>query len=208
MTREVMGRRPTQGDEKRVLFSNYCCWKRRPPLCHLDRSSVPGFPASRCSRRPRVRLSLKRAECRSINATVLDRKSGGGAQWRDLRFQRALLGNVFRKSYAQSHVPRASKGVRECRKVSAKSCMQRVGKSELRRISSVCPMRKSHQIQPITSCRLHPLWTIEMHHSVRSACTGFTEAARRAGTMLATSAHTASMTIDPPRTTGSQPFTW
>jgi hypothetical protein len=75
------------------------------------------------------------------------------------------------------------------------------------KVSSVCPMRKSHQIQPITSCRLHPLWTIEMHHSVRSACTGFTEAARRAGTMLATSAHTASMTIDPPRTTGSQPFT-
>ena len=34
-----MGLRPTQGDEKRVLFSNYCCWKRRPPLCHLDRSS-------------------------------------------------------------------------------------------------------------------------------------------------------------------------
>ena len=32
-----MGLRPTQGDEKRALFSNYCCWKRRPPLCHLDR---------------------------------------------------------------------------------------------------------------------------------------------------------------------------
>src|SRR6202044_2090152 len=35
----VMGLWPTQGDEKRVLFSNYCCWKRRPPLCHLDRRS-------------------------------------------------------------------------------------------------------------------------------------------------------------------------
>src|ERR1700679_2369198 len=35
----VMGLRPTQGDQKRVLFSNYCCWKRRLPLCHLDRSS-------------------------------------------------------------------------------------------------------------------------------------------------------------------------
>ena len=34
-----MGLRPTQGDEKRALFSNYCCWKRRPPLCHLDRRS-------------------------------------------------------------------------------------------------------------------------------------------------------------------------
>ena len=35
----VMGLRPTQGDEKRVLLSNYCCWKRRPPFCHLDRRS-------------------------------------------------------------------------------------------------------------------------------------------------------------------------
>src|SRR6202041_2821678 len=52
-----MGLRPTQGDEKRVLLSNYCCWKRRPPLCHLDRSA---------------------------------------AQWRDLRCQRSLPGNVFR----------------------------------------------------------------------------------------------------------------
>src|SRR5580698_5009217 len=33
-----LGRR-SQGDEKRVLFSNYCCWKRRPPLCPLDRRS-------------------------------------------------------------------------------------------------------------------------------------------------------------------------
>src|ERR1700722_19147979 len=35
----VMGLRPTQGDEKRVWFSNHCCWKRRPPLCPLDRRS-------------------------------------------------------------------------------------------------------------------------------------------------------------------------
>jgi hypothetical protein len=27
------------GDEKRLLFSSYCPWKYRPPLCHLDRSS-------------------------------------------------------------------------------------------------------------------------------------------------------------------------
>src|ERR1700728_4748696 len=38
-TGEVMGLRPTQGDEKRVLFSNYCCRRRRPPLYHLDRRS-------------------------------------------------------------------------------------------------------------------------------------------------------------------------
>jgi hypothetical protein len=37
--RGVMGLRPTQGDEQRLLFSNYCPWKHCPPLCHLDRSS-------------------------------------------------------------------------------------------------------------------------------------------------------------------------
>ena len=31
---------PTQGDEKRLLFSNYSAWKDRPPLCHLDRSEA------------------------------------------------------------------------------------------------------------------------------------------------------------------------
>ena len=36
----VMGLRSTQGDEKRVLFSNHTQWKRRPPLCHLDRSAA------------------------------------------------------------------------------------------------------------------------------------------------------------------------
>ena len=35
-----MGLRPTQGDEKWVLFSNHTQWKRRPPLCHLDRSEA------------------------------------------------------------------------------------------------------------------------------------------------------------------------
>src|SRR5580692_6276905 len=38
-TGEVMGQRPTQGGEKRVLYSNDCCRKRRPPLCPLDRRS-------------------------------------------------------------------------------------------------------------------------------------------------------------------------
>src|SRR5580658_7629787 len=35
----VIGQRPAEGDEKRGLFSNHTQWKRRPPLCHLDRSS-------------------------------------------------------------------------------------------------------------------------------------------------------------------------
>src|SRR5580658_6098047 len=37
-TGRVMGFGPTQGDEKRLLFSNYSHWKDRPPLCYLDRS--------------------------------------------------------------------------------------------------------------------------------------------------------------------------
>jgi hypothetical protein len=53
-----MGLRPTQGDEKRLLFSNYPPRKHRPPLCHLDRS-VPGFPTSLHLPGPRVRFPLK-----------------------------------------------------------------------------------------------------------------------------------------------------
>ena len=37
--RVVMGLRPTQGDEKRLLSSNRSLWKRRPRLCQPD----PGF---------------------------------------------------------------------------------------------------------------------------------------------------------------------
>jgi hypothetical protein len=38
--RGITGLRPTQGDEKRLLFSGDCRWKHRPPLCHLDRSAA------------------------------------------------------------------------------------------------------------------------------------------------------------------------
>jgi hypothetical protein len=34
----VMGLRPTQGDEDRLLSEATLPWKRRPHLCHLDRS--------------------------------------------------------------------------------------------------------------------------------------------------------------------------
>jgi hypothetical protein len=37
-----MGLRPTQGDEKRVLFSNYCCWKRRLPFV-ISTGAYPDF---------------------------------------------------------------------------------------------------------------------------------------------------------------------
>jgi hypothetical protein len=39
-TGEVMGLRPTQGDEKRLLSEATLPWKRRPHLCHLDRSEA------------------------------------------------------------------------------------------------------------------------------------------------------------------------
>jgi hypothetical protein len=35
-----MGLRPTQGDEKRLLFEATLPWKRRLRLCHLDRSEA------------------------------------------------------------------------------------------------------------------------------------------------------------------------
>jgi hypothetical protein len=35
-----MGLRPTQGDEKRLLFSNYSPWKRHPSPFHPDRSAA------------------------------------------------------------------------------------------------------------------------------------------------------------------------
>jgi hypothetical protein len=38
--RGAMGLRPTQGDEKRLLFGNYSLRKRPSPLCHLDRSAA------------------------------------------------------------------------------------------------------------------------------------------------------------------------
>src|ERR1700691_1764146 len=38
-TGAVMCLRPTQGDDTWGIFGNHTEWKRRPPLCHLDRSS-------------------------------------------------------------------------------------------------------------------------------------------------------------------------
>jgi hypothetical protein len=38
--RGIMGLRPTQGDEKRLLFSNYSPWKRHLSACHPERSAA------------------------------------------------------------------------------------------------------------------------------------------------------------------------
>ena len=38
----ILGEDPAvpKGYEKPLLFGNYSPWKRRPPLCHLDRSAA------------------------------------------------------------------------------------------------------------------------------------------------------------------------
>jgi hypothetical protein len=104
--RGVMGLRPTQGDEKRLLFSNYSHWKHRPPLCHLDRS-VPGFPTSRCWQRTRVRLSVERDACRSPTPRVSTGNPGersgeicGSAapSWECFSTERIVCGVIGRKA--------------------------------------------------------------------------------------------------------------
>jgi hypothetical protein len=62
-----------------------------PALCHLDRSG-PGFPTSRCLRRPRVRLSLKRAACRSSKPRVST--GNPGERSGEISVQRSFRGNV------------------------------------------------------------------------------------------------------------------
>ena len=90
-----MGLRPNQGDEKRPLFSNYSPWKHRPFLCHLDRSAAQwrdlrsAVLSWKCFPTERTRISyfakpatttyaalIRESRTQSINATVLDRKSG------------------------------------------------------------------------------------------------------------------------------------
>jgi hypothetical protein len=44
-TEVVMGLRPTQGDDKRLLSSNRSLWKRRPPLCHPERTRISYYAA-------------------------------------------------------------------------------------------------------------------------------------------------------------------
>jgi hypothetical protein len=67
-----------------------------PFPCHPDRSE-PGFPATLCQTRPRVRLSLKERRMRSANAIKIHRKSGE-AERRDLRFRGPFLEMFFDKA--------------------------------------------------------------------------------------------------------------
>jgi hypothetical protein len=87
-----MYQRPSQADEKRLLFSNYCSWE------------PPPFPLSSRPKRTRISYSAllatttcaalrKESRMLTLKATDFHRKSGG-AQWRDLW---SPLGSVFRQ---------------------------------------------------------------------------------------------------------------
>src|SRR5215469_4206577 len=72
--------------------------------------------------------------------------------------------------------------------------------------------RKSESIgtHPFANCSRKDGGTrhnVASSYSIRKACTGLIDAARRAGMILAKNAHVASVTIATPRTSGSQPFT-
>jgi hypothetical protein len=94
---EVMGLRPTQGDEKRLSFSNYSPLEaRRSPLSSRpERTRISYFALLATSTCAALRTESR---MQILNATGLHRKSGG-AQWRDLR---SFLGNDFRQSEKRS----------------------------------------------------------------------------------------------------------
>ena len=97
-----MGRRPTQGDEKRLSCSNCSPWARYPPPCHPERSRGTCGSADlsgKCFSTERTRISyfalLTTSTCvalrretrmQLINATKLHRKSGV-PEWSDLQFR-------------------------------------------------------------------------------------------------------------------------
>src|ERR1700722_11673090 len=78
----------SQGEEKRVLFSNDCCWKRRPPLCHLDRSAAEGrdlrcqrsFPGPEKSRRRKTGLVQQRLLLEAPPPPLSSRPERGGVE--------------------------------------------------------------------------------------------------------------------------------
>jgi hypothetical protein len=79
-----MGRWPAQGDEKH--FSSNCPrWKRRPPLCHLDRSAAQW----RDLRSLYPELTLRAITTLPFVISTGAQRSGEISVWM------LLLGNVF-----------------------------------------------------------------------------------------------------------------
>jgi hypothetical protein len=95
----VTGLRPTQDDEKRLLFSNYSPLEAPPsPLSSRPKRTRISFFALLATTTRAV--FLKENRVMGINATVLDRKSGG-AQWRDLRFSEIVLRMFFDRAFSR-----------------------------------------------------------------------------------------------------------
>ena len=108
--RVVMGLRPPQGDEKRLLSSNRSPWKRRLPLCHPERSRGIRSSADLSWRCFSTELSwacgppkgMKNAFCpvTALHGSVafpfvIPSAAEGSA------VQRTFRGNVFRPSVAE-----------------------------------------------------------------------------------------------------------
>jgi hypothetical protein len=87
-----MGLRPTQGDEKRLLSSNRSLWKRRPPLCHPERTRISYYAAPEMAT---CAAFLEESRMKFADPTNLDRKSGAAE---GSAVPRTFLGNVFRQS--------------------------------------------------------------------------------------------------------------
>jgi hypothetical protein len=83
-----MGLGPTQGDEKRLLFSNSPLEAPPSPLSSRPKRTRISYLALRAT--DTCAALREESRMQSLKATGLDRKSGG-AQWRDLRFNGPFL---------------------------------------------------------------------------------------------------------------------
>jgi hypothetical protein len=90
-----MGLRPTQGDEKGLLSSNRSLWKRRPPLCHPERTRISYHAAPKMTS---FAAFIKESRMSFVEPIALNRKSGAAE---GSAAPRTFLGNVFRRSVAQ-----------------------------------------------------------------------------------------------------------
>jgi hypothetical protein len=88
----VMGLRPTQEDEKRLLSSNRSVWKRHPPLCHPERSRISYYAAPKMTSFAAFFTESRMSFAEPI---ALNRKSGAAE---GSAVPRTFLGNVFRQS--------------------------------------------------------------------------------------------------------------
>jgi hypothetical protein len=91
-----MGLQPTQGEEKRLLSSNRSLWKRRPPLCHPERTRISYYAAPKMTS---FAAFIKESRMSFAEPIALNRKSGAAE---GSAVPRTFLGNVFRQCAAES----------------------------------------------------------------------------------------------------------